>query len=170
MFRNGTFHRLSSKRQLLPGESTFHVIEDGLHECRQACREWNEVCKKLPLELYCKNSDVLRKAARVFANVTSVRQERKLNGSVTRNILRAPSSLSHFSIITNLQNLNIAMYMTTFKELVENGGIAYLTGLSTIGLLGEQNSSSRFFVELEEITNARVVYPSGSRFQLKCFT
>lgn len=54
----------------------FHVVDDGIHDCRQVCRKWNKVCKKLPVRLLYTRLHQVYGLETIFPNVTSIARRR----------------------------------------------------------------------------------------------
>ena len=50
----------------------YHLVDDGLHDCRRVCRKWRDVCSLLPVKLVDVRAPRFRDAARMFPNATSV--------------------------------------------------------------------------------------------------
>ena len=49
-----------------------YLVDDGLHECRRVCREWNSVCKTLPVKLRQVPPEHLSKVLATFPKAVEV--------------------------------------------------------------------------------------------------
>ena len=50
-----------------------HLVDSGLHECRRVCRQWRDVCNRLPLKLRFDPDTVNASTAQQFSNVVSLK-------------------------------------------------------------------------------------------------
>ena len=66
------FERLLSQEQFL-SRVLCHLVDDGLHECRRVCRQWRDVCNRLPLKLRFEPDTVTASTAQQFSNAVSVK-------------------------------------------------------------------------------------------------
>lgn len=142
-----------------------HLVEDGLHECRRVCRQWYEICSKLPVQLedvpvdklplivdkfpYASSMSVSRRMeCQSDANKHEVNPQSSEALSVEEAVLRyvAPlKSLKHLEVtIDSNQSLPEALECC-FRSLLH---------LESLGIcLGQVDGSSVFFDHLRLLTN-----------------
>ena len=125
------------------------LIDDGLHECRRVCREWNSVCKTLPVKLRQVPPEHLSKVLATFPNAVEVSSNPCFppNDRDVARRLAGMSSLKHLErlgysdaersndlqlmnaeMYTRLQSLGVYFISTALCENFRNA-LPYLTGL-----------------------------------------
>lgn len=62
-----------------------HLVDDGLHECRRVCRQWYDVCNKLPVKIRVTEAKI-RAAVEKFPNATDVSCVRNCCNAVQESI------------------------------------------------------------------------------------
>ena len=142
---------------LLLGEDWFlhrvlgHLIGDGLHECRRVCRQWNAVCRTLPVKLRQVPPEQVRHVlaafpnavelsctirfpsenhgiARQLASLTSVTHLERLDyfARGTQDGLKRAQSESY----TRLQSLGVHLLPALYENF--RSALLYLTGLKKL--------------------------------------
>lgn len=106
------------------------VMEDGLHECRQVCRQWNNVCKKLPVTLWYDSLYNMCEKADVFPNATSL----KVRPSMSEFDLSKRTCVKPVKSFSNLKHLDITLNVETLSKLVASGKVGALDCIPSIRL------------------------------------
>ena len=152
-----------------------YLIDDGLHECRRVCREWNAVCNTLPVKLRQMPPEHLSKVLATFPNAVEVscagafpsddlaiaRQLAGMSSLKHLNLLKyatdpmsAGVEIYHTETLTRLQSLGVYLDTASFENF--RNAFPYLTGLRKLGVVGMDIPygdlpSSTPFEELNEL-------------------
>ena len=142
---------------LLLGEEWFlhrvlgHLLDDGLHECRRVCQQWNAVCRTLPVKLRQVSPEHVRHVLAAFpnavelsctirypsenhgiaqqlANLTSVTHLERLDyfAHGTHDDLKR----AHTESYTRLQSLGVHLLPALYESF--RSALLYLTGLKRL--------------------------------------
>ena len=132
-----------------------YLIDDGLHECRRVCREWNNACNTLPVKLQQVPREHLSKVLATFPNAVEVSCAgafssddlgiaRKLAGmSSLKHLDRlryatdqmsAGVEVHHTETYTRLQSLAVSLQTASFENF--RNAFPYLTGLRKLDVNG----------------------------------
>lgn len=100
-----------------------HLVDDGLHECRRVCRQWYQVCNKLPVKLSLRQEQIplaVEKfpnavAVRSQAGVVSVEDEAISPSEPYGHCSIAPGLVRHLSRLNQLHSLDLCFYSENKK-------------------------------------------------------
>ena len=125
------------------------LIDDGLHECRRVCREWNSVCKTLPVKLRQVPPEHLSKVLATFPNAVEVSS----NPCFPPNDRDVARRLAGMSSLKHLERLG-------YSDAKHNDDLQFInaetyTRLQSLGVYLNPGSYKNFRNALPSLTGLR---------------
>lgn len=142
-----------------------YLADSGLHECRLVCKDWCEVCRKVPVKLANVPQEKLPTVVDMFPNATALHSRVRTagGGKETCNSTRIQTNfldeevLKHTALLKNLTCLDLkssGQSQWTFSEALESRMIsmARLQKLS-LSIECKENAYVDLFTHLRHLTS-----------------